>query len=375
MKQILPILSISGSDSTGGAGIQGDIKTIASLGGYAVTVVTTVAVQNHHGVLSTDNIPESVVDNQLTAVLCDIAPLAVKIGLMGCSNSAQVIVKHLTGFPNIVYAPGFESANGEILDTDGKVDGVWHSILSITKILVMKLGEVEMMYNEKYESRDEVIAVARKIQKMGCKNILLYGCNSSEGLITSVMLREDGGVEFFSLNDTDSWKTHGLGAALSAAVATFLGRGLGVVEAVKSAHEYVRSLVLYSVELRDGFTAQLLHRSSTVKITERQAEIYNKLMQLVACHYKKRHDVAFYSEQLCVSGRYLGHVTRHIVGKSPKKLIHEYIVKEAAREIVSTQQTIQSIAYKFGFVSQSQFSNFFKLYYGRTPIELREKKH
>ncbi len=371
MKQIIPILSITGSDSTGGAGIQGDIKTIAALGGYAVTVLTSVTVQNLQGVQDMHALPCEVVKGQLRAVLGDIAPKAVKVGMLGTIESAKAIANELKHEENVVYAPGIESSHGKLLAESWEMIDACKTMFPCTKLLVMKMHDVELLLNIKLASNEDIVKAAAALKQYGPRNVLIYGGYSSYGLLTNVLLTETDHAEYFTLNDTDNWKTHGLGSTISSAIATFLAKGFGVTDSVNAAHEYVRSLVLYSVELHGGNEAKLLKRDANVSISDRQVELYNKLMQLVAANYRTQHDVLFYADELCVTTRYLAQITRRVSGKSPKRLIDEYIVHESTREIVSTQKPIQAIAFEFGYTTQAQFTKFFKKYKGTSPSKLR----
>lgn len=369
MKTINTILSISGSDSTGATGVQGDIKTIATLGAYAVTVLTSVAVQNSEGVHSVFNLPNDVVEGQLRSVLNDISPNAIKIGLLGDEQNMNVIVRYLNYMDHVVCAPGIVSSRGELLVSENAVRQLRDNLLPLTEILVLKLREAEVLSGKTIVSNEELENAGKMFLSYGAKNILLLGGRSTKGLLTNVLVNKDN-VSFFTLPDSDNWKTHGMSGVMSSAIASFIGQGLDVYDSVEKAHEYIKRIVLLSVNLHHGKTAKMIKREQS-EITDRQAEIYNTMMQLVATFCRTNHDVMFYANKLCVSSRYLSQVTNRITGKSPKQLIDEYLSQEVERQILCTQKTIQEICFDYGFSSQSQFSKFYKKMKGKAPSNFR----
>lgn len=369
MKTINTILSISGSDSTGGTGIQGDIKTISALGAYAVTVLTSVAVQNSEGIHSVFYLPNEVVEGQLRSVLNDISPRATKVGLLGNEENIDILVRQLKDVENVVCAPGIVSSRGELLVSEEAVGQLLNRLLPLTEILVIKLQEAKILSRHSIKSNEELEEAGRMLLPYGVKNVLLLGGRSAKGLLTNVLVSKES-VNFFTLPESENWKTHGMSGTMSSAIATLLGQGLSVCDAVESAHEYLKRIVLLSVKLHHGKMAKMIQGDKS-EITYRQAEIYNGLMQLVATHCHNNHDVLFYANKLCVSSRYLSQVTNRIVGKSPKQLIDEYLLQEVERQILCTQKTIQEICFEYGFSSQSQFSKFFKKMKGQSPSNYR----
>ena len=370
MKDLIPILSITGSDCTGGAGVQGDIKTISALGGYAVTVLTSVTVQNMHMIQSVFNLPTDVVTGQLRSVLSDVKPEAIKIGMTGSLDSLLNICKEMSTSNNIVCAPGIETSRGESLMSQEAIKILCDKMLPLTKILVLRLHEAEIILNRRIVSNEDMTNAATQLAQYGPEAIVIFGGHCTKGLITNVLLY-NGEVTFYTLPESDNWKTHGLGGTLSSAITTYLGQTKDICKSVALSHEYIKSLVLYSFDTHNGQRTQMLGNEDTSAVTDRQAEIYNNLMQLVAAHFHKQHDVQFYADKLCVTARYLSQVTNHVVGKSPKHLIAEYIIQEAERQILCSQKTIQEICFEFGFSSQSQFSKFFKKIKGVSPSHIR----
>lgn len=374
MKEHLPILSITGSDSTGGSGIQGDIKTIAALGGYALTVVTSVVVQGMSSLQKTYSMPPDVVAGQLRAVLGDVRPKAVKIGMLVSADVVNAVAENLPELVNVVYSPVLESSHGNMLVDEQTLAMSCVSIFPHTDMLIMKVSDASRMVRRELQSNEDIQKAAEQLKRMGPKNVLIYGGFSSVGLLTNILLTEEGQAHFFTLAASSNWKSHGLAATLSSAVATLLAKGYDVVAAASGAHDYIRSLMLYSFELQDGRRAQLLNRAVPTGVTDRHAQLYNDLMQLVAKHHKNQHDVLFYADHLCVTTRYLSQVTKRVSGKSPKALIDEYLMHEITRALLSTPQSVQAIAFEHGFCSQAQFAKFFKKHTNLSPTQFRHKR-
>lgn len=371
MRTLVPILSITGSDSTGGAGVQGDIKTVSSLGGYAVTVLTSVTVQNSEGIHSLFNLPLDIVEGQLRSVLNDVSPKAVKLGLLGSADNLDMLVRELKGLSNIVCAPGIESSKGELLIDKKSMAGLLHKLLQVADLLVLKKREVELLSGKKIESITKLEEAARILMKFGAKNVLLLGGTNAEGVITNILVMNEG-VTFFTLPQSDRFKTHGMVGTLSSAIATYLGKGCSLIDSVNRAHDYLNSIVLLSIELPSGRTARMIDNNKT-DLTDRQVEVYNEFMRYVVMFYKEHHEVQFYADKLCVTSRYLSQITAKVSRKSPKMLIDEYLIQELKQQITCTKATIQEICFTHGFSSLSQFSKFFKKMTGESPSRLRAR--
>ncbi|MBQ7526164.1 MAG: helix-turn-helix domain-containing protein [Bacteroidaceae bacterium] len=176
--------------------------------------------------------------------------------------------------------------------------------------------------------------------------------------IEALPQRGSGEGAFFTSYNIDGWQRHGVAAALSAAITTRLGMGDDVPTAVRNAHDFIHSQVVYA---KPDETA---HRA---------IDHYNAFVSLVAEHYRTAHDVAFYADHLCITTRYLSEVTNRVVGKSPKQIIADYIMSEAKKYLGTTRLTIQEIADRLGFSSQALFCKFFKSQEKTSPSEYRNK--
>lgn len=321
MKVFYPILTITGSDSTGGSGVQADIKTISELGGYAVSAITSITVQNTLGIQEFFDVPAEIVSGQIEAIMNDIQPTIVKVGMIRRVETLEVVIDALTKYrPDyIIYAPAIWSSNGDALMTEDVVSQIKYRLLPLCSVVVARKKE------------NDIILQDTKLLRMA----------------------EDNGMKVFLLDNANS---HGLTNRFSSALAVYLNQGSKMDEALAKAQDFI------NVELT---------RESNLQ--GRSSELYNQFISQVNNFCRTYSDVHFYADQLNVSSRYLAQVTRRISGKTPKAIIDEYIVKEIERELSTTTHTMQEIANTFGFSSQAHLTKFFKKMRGLTPSEYRKK--
>lgn len=321
MKVFYPILTITGSDSTGGSGVQADIKTISELGGYAVSAITSITVQNTLGIQKFFDVPAEIVSGQIEAIMNDIQPTIVKVGMIRRVETLGVVIDALTKYrPDyIIYAPAIWSSNGDALMTEDVVSQIRYRLLPLCSVVVARKKE------------NDIILQDTKLLRMA----------------------EDNGMQVFLLDNANS---HGLTNRFSSALAVYLNQGKKMEDALAMAQDFI------NVELT---------RESNLQ--GRSSELYNQFISQVNNFCRTYSDVHFYADQLNVSSRYLAQVTRRISGKTPKAIIDEYIVKEIERELSTTTHTVQEIANTFGFSSQAHLTKFFKKMRGLTPSEYRKK--
>ena len=321
MKVFYPILTITGSDSTGGSGVQADIKTISELGGYAVSAITSITVQNTLGIQAFFDVPAEIVSGQIETIMNDIQPSIVKVGMIRRVETLEVVIDALTKYrPDyIIYAPAIWSSNGDALMTEDVVSQIKYRLLPLCSVVVARKKE------------NDIILQDTKLLRMA----------------------EDNGMKVFLLDNANS---HGLTNRFSSALAVYLNQGKKMEDALAMAQDFI------NVELT---------RESNLQ--GRSSELYNQFISQVNNFCRTYSDVHFYADQLNVSSRYLAQVTRRISCKTPKAIIDEYIVKEIERELSTTTHTMQEIANTFGFSSQAHLTKFFKKMRGLTPSEYRKK--
>lgn len=351
------VLTITGSDCTGGSGIQADIKTITALGGYAVTAITSVTVQDSGGIRRIHDLDADMVAEQVRSVMDEIRPQAVKIGMVRDVAAIQALCGHVVGCSNIVCDPGFLSSHGTQLMPDEAIDAVRRFLVPESSLLLLRCNEAERLLGMSIATDDDMAAAAGELTTMGARAVLLRGGHQTDGMLTALFCREGRDKVFYRSCNTEGWQRHGVGGALSTAVATRLAFGDDIATAIQKAHDYMHRQVVYAV----------VPKSQGL----RPADLYNQFMSLIAQHYCTEHSVAFYADAMAISTRYLSQITEKVIGKPPKQLIADYIMQEARMLLGTSSMTVQEISDKLGFSSQSLFSSFFHAQQGCSPKEYR----
>lgn len=334
MKIDNPILTITGSDSTSGSGVQADIKTISSLGGYAVSAITSITVQNTLGIQEFFDIPSEIVSGQIEAIINDVQPGVIKIGMIRNVGALKAISASLNRYrpEQIIYDPVVFSSMGDVLMTDDVVSMIRHCLMPLCSLVIIKKRDAGYLLNMKILNDDDKRKAIDALMALGCKRVII---------------QEDILPQY----------SHGLGNSLSSAIATYLSKGMSMDDAISRSKGYINQQVVLSSDL-----------------SGRSSELYNAFINEVKAHYRTNSDVFFYADCLNVSSRYLAQVTRQISGKSPKTIIDEYIIREIERQLATTGKTVQELAYDFGFSSQAHFAKFFKKIDGLTPSQFRKTK-
>ena len=293
------ILTITGSDGTGGSGVQADIQLIHELGGRAASVITSITVQNTLGIQEFHDLPVAVVRQQVEAIINDLQPQIVKIGLLRRTDVvemlAEVLRKHHP--KHIIYAPVLESAKGELLVSPNVYEAIKQQLLPLC-------------------------------------TIVLHPSDLPEGP-----------------------RRHGHANQLASALAYYLSLDENEADAMLHAQSYLKAL---PADYAEG--------------NSRSEELYNQFLSTVERYYNRYADVAFYAEQLNVSARYLGQVTRRIANRSPKAIIDERIINEVTALLTSTNRPLKDIALRLGFSSQAHLSRYFKKHKGVSPTEFQKRK-
>lgn len=246
MTRCFPVMAIAGSDSSGGAGIAADIKTIAALGGYASAVVTAVTAQNTMGVMAVEAVSPSMVGAQIDAVMADLAPRAVKVGMLGGAATVETVARHLGLWPSVptVVDPVMASSSGRVLTTAEAVARLRQRLLPLATLFTPNLPEAARLTGRAVDTVQQQCDAALALLDMGCGAVLLKGGHAPHGRLMTDWLyaREaDGTVVAHPLAHpfVASRNTHGTGCTLSSAIATHLAMGHGLREAVALAIDYL----------------------------------------------------------------------------------------------------------------------------------------
>lgn len=348
MRTIPYIFSINGSDSTGQSGIGADIQTIAALGGHALTAIT--CIEDYA-------LPSEVVLKQVEEVISTFHPKAIKVGLVTDSKTVRLLRDEVIACRRLVVAPGIFDSDGRQMVSDDVIEAIARYLVPEALLLMLRCRDAEKMLGISIRTDDDMLDAARRLHEMGAEWVLLRGARHIKGRLIALLYSQNK-TQFFSSYNTEGWQKHGVAGALSAAITTRLGMGDDVPTAVRNAHDFIHSQVVYAKPDEMG---------------GRSIDIYNRFVSLVAEHYRTAHDVAFYADRLCITTRYLSGVTDKVVGKSPKQIIADYLLSEAKTYLGTTRLTIQEIADRLGFSSQVLFCKFFKSQDNMSPSDYRKQ--
>ncbi|HEX2088504.1 MAG TPA: bifunctional hydroxymethylpyrimidine kinase/phosphomethylpyrimidine kinase [Actinomycetota bacterium] len=246
-------LTIAGSDSGGGAGIQADLKTFAVLGVWGMSALTSVTVQNTKGVTGVADIPPEVVANQIRAVVTDIGVDAAKTGMLSNTEIIEAVGAAVAevGVPNLVVDPVFVSKHGDPLLRPDAVDALRQRILPLATVVTPNLPEASGLAGFDVKTKDDMIEAAKAIQALGPVAVLVKGGHLNEPESDDLFV-EGTSLEWLSAERIDTPHTHGTGCVLSSAIASFLARGDGLLDAVRKGKEFVTQAIRHGLRIGEG---------------------------------------------------------------------------------------------------------------------------
>ena len=234
------ILAIAGSDSGGGAGIQADIKTITALGGYAMTAVTAITVQNTCGVSAVHAVPPEIVAGQIRACIDDIGVDAIKIGMLGNEATINAVADALEGVRvPIVLDPVMIAKGGASLIEEEAVWAMMQRLLPMATVITPNVPELVALTETEVEDAADMLLAAQELLNAGPRAVLAKGGHLEGDQLTDWLVTRHGHLAFTD-SKIDTTSSHGTGCTLSSALACGLGQGLSLPEAVKRARTYVR---------------------------------------------------------------------------------------------------------------------------------------
>lgn len=251
-------LTIAGFDGSGGAGIQADIKTFSALGSYATSVLTALPVQNTQGVKSIYPIPTKAVQEQMEAIMDDIFPRAIKIGMVHTAELVECIVSTLKKYPAtpLVFDPVMVATSGHKLIEEKTITSIVDLLFPVADIITPNMDEAAILAEMPVNDLDDMYLAGERILKLGCKAVLLKGGHLKSESITSLYFpkTENGQVppREFSFQKFDTNNTHGSGCTLSSAIAAYLSQGRSVEEAVALGQEYTHRAIAQGADVQTG---------------------------------------------------------------------------------------------------------------------------
>jgi len=254
-KKYFKVLTIAGSDSCGGAGIQADLKTFSALGCYGMSVVTAITAQNTLGVSSVHAIPGRLIEDQLAAVFDDMGVDAVKIGMLYTAECVETVARQLKKYAakNIVLDPVMISQSGKRLLRKGAVESFKALLMPMATVLTPNLPEASMFLNCRIITLEDMREAAGRLASCGAGNILLKGGHLVNGDCTDFLYicAEDRFVEL-KAERIATQNNHGTGCTLSSAIAAYLARGLALEPAVRQAKAYLTRAIQAGAEYQMG---------------------------------------------------------------------------------------------------------------------------
>lgn len=245
-------LTVAGSDCSGGAGIQADIKTITMNGVYAMSAITALTAQNTTGVSSISEVTPDFLADQINMIFTDIRPDAVKIGMVSNSELIKTIVERLTFYKadKIVVDPVMVATSGADLMQSEAVVTMKNSLLPIATLVTPNILEAEVLTGMKIENEDDMVQAARYIdQAYGCAVLLKGGHSINDA---NDLLCQNGAVKWFYGKRIDNPNTHGTGCTLSSAIAANLAKGFDLETSVKRAKDYISGALSAQLDLGQG---------------------------------------------------------------------------------------------------------------------------
>jgi len=254
-KTYFKVLTIAGSDSGGGAGIQADLKTMAAIGCYGMSVITALTAQNTIGVTGIYPIPPAFAAEQMAAVFTDMGADAVKIGMLYSAELIEVVAAELKkyGARKIVLDPVMVAQSGDTLLQDDAVAAIQKHLMPLADVVTPNLPEAEVLTGTRLRNLENIRAAARSLAGYGSRSILIKGGH----------LKENDSTDLLYLSDEDRFvelkaervacrNNHGTGCTLSSAIASYMAKGNGIEEAAKKAKVYITEAIRAGAGYRLG---------------------------------------------------------------------------------------------------------------------------
>lgn len=249
------VLTIAGSDSGGGAGVQADLKTFSALGCFGTSVITAVTAQNTMGVRSVHGIPAEIIKDQLQAVLGDIAPVAIKIGMINRAEVVQVIEKELKNYNQyvpIILDPVMVATSGDRLIEADTVTQLVEKLFPLVTLVTPNIDEAIILSGQEIHNLADMITAGRKIIGKGAKAILIKGGHLIGPIIYDVFIAENDAPVILESAFIASKNLHGTGCTLSSAIAAEMAKGNGLFVAIKNAKDYISKALQAGSGIKTG---------------------------------------------------------------------------------------------------------------------------
>lgn len=255
MKTYNRVLTIAGSDSGGGAGIQADLKAISAMGCFAASAITAVTVQNTIGVQAVHPIPLDILEGQIDAVLSDIGADAVKIGMLHSAEVVELVAEKIGkyGIRNVVLDPVMVSTSGHRLIENDAVEVLKRRLLPLARVITPNIPEAEILAGCSISGEQDFDSIARRLSDNGTVSVLLKaGHLNGDELVDYFYNAEDASMTLLPSRRVHTANTHGTGCTLSSAFAASLAKGEDLTTAARSAKGYIQQAIISGAEYQIG---------------------------------------------------------------------------------------------------------------------------
>ena len=250
------VLSIAGSDSSGGAGIQADLKTFSSLGVYGATAITAITAQNTQGVHSQFALPPQMVYDQIIAVIDDLHPSFVKIGMLSNAEIVRAVAESLSQYSlPIILDPVIVSTSGHRLLSIEAQEVIKEKLLPMSTLITPNIPEMKTLTDMPLSSFEEKQTAAQHLINYGVKAVLLKGGHEEGNTKTDILFTQSAnGIEstIFTATTISTLNIHGTGCTLSSAITAFLARGLCLNDAITEAKNYITNAITAGADIKIG---------------------------------------------------------------------------------------------------------------------------
>lgn len=255
MKKYSRVLTIAGSDSGGGAGIQADIKAISATGSYAASVITAVTVQNTMGVEDVHPVPVPIISAQISSVLSDIGADAIKIGMLHSAEVVCAVREKLDSFQvkNVVLDTVMVSTSGHRLIEESAVETLKTTLVPCARVITPNIPEAEILAGEKILSQSDLPRIARKLSCNGSISVLMKAGHLTDDYLIDIFYNaENDSITELKSRRLVTKNTHGTGCTLSSAFASYLAQGYNLDDAAKLAKEYINNALVAGADYEIG---------------------------------------------------------------------------------------------------------------------------
>ena len=248
------VLSIAGSDSGGGAGIQADLKTFAALGCYGMTAITALTAQNTLGVRAIHGVPPEMLRDQIDAVVEDMGLDAVKIGMLHAPDIVQTVAEAIDrhALQKVVLDPVMVATSGAVLIDNPAIAVLVRELFWRAAVITPNLDEASLLVGRPLGSEQAMEAAARELLAKGAQAVLLKGGHLAGEVVSDLLVTQNGELHWMRAPRIHSANTHGTGCTLSSAIAAHLALGAPLLEAVQAARAYVRAALEAGAKVRTG---------------------------------------------------------------------------------------------------------------------------